>query len=227
MKRKQIVCLSALLALVAGCTMDAYDKGEGSYSLLRADFAEAYVGEDLKMRYFITDEGDSLPVDKPYSASWWQTPDSAYRTLMYYALVENGGSHTYAKLMGITRVPTVVPHRQFFFEEGIKTDPVGLESAWLSSNRRYLNLGLLLKVGTTDDENAYHSIGVVADTLLAYPDSTHTLRLQLHHDQGGMPEYYSQRTFVSISTRDCQADTIQLTLNTFEGPVTKTFLLNP
>ena len=50
--------LVALLLLVS-CTQDNYDKGEGEYSLMRADFVEAHVGSDKRVDYVVTDDGDS------------------------------------------------------------------------------------------------------------------------------------------------------------------------
>lgn len=48
-------------------------------------------------------------------------------------------------------------------------------------------------------------------------DGTTTQHLTLYHDQGGVPEYYSQRTYVSIPLSDIHADFIILTINTYDG----------
>ena len=42
MKKPFFLLLLALL-FTSSCTQDAYDKGEGEYSLMRGDFAEAMV----------------------------------------------------------------------------------------------------------------------------------------------------------------------------------------
>ena len=44
-------------------------------------------------------------------------------------------------------------------------DPVTFESAWVSKGHRYLNLGLVLKTGKTDDSTAVQSLGVVCDSV--------------------------------------------------------------
>ena len=75
------------LSLLLSCTTDAYDKGEGEYSQLRADFVEAHVGSDKRVDYVLTDDGDSLRTNPPFTVSWItkrQTP--LCRALFYYNL---------------------------------------------------------------------------------------------------------------------------------------------
>ena len=107
-------------------------------------------------------------------------------------------------------------------KEKVKTDPLTLESIWISKNKRYLNASVYLKVGSTDDEEAIHKMGVVCDTIMAHADSTRTLHLRLYHDQGGVPEYYSQRTYFSLPLSELHADSIRFSINTYKGEVVKT-----
>ena len=58
-------------------------------------------------------------------------------------------------------------------------------------------------------------------------DGTTTSSLLLAHSQEGMPEYYSQRNYVSIALTSLKADSVCLTVNTYEGLVQKTFPLRP
>ena len=60
---------------------------------------------------------------------------------------------------------------------------------------------------------------------MAFPDSTRAVRLLLYHDQGGVPEYYSQRAFFSIPVKVLVTDTIHLLINTYSGQVERTFVV--
>ena len=66
---------------------------------------------------------------------------------------------------------------------------------------------------------------MISDTLMSHSDGKKTLHLRLYHDQGGMPEYYSQRTYFSIPIQKLGVDSIQFTINTYKGLVTKTLSL--
>ena len=78
--------LSGLLLSVAlaSCTTDAYDKGEGKYSLMRGEFVEAYADEHKHIPYITTDDGELLPLLQDFTANWVTTADSTYRCRVYY-----------------------------------------------------------------------------------------------------------------------------------------------
>ena len=107
----------------------------------------------------------------------------------------------------------------------MKTDPVKFESAWLSKTGKYLNLSFYLMTGTTDDEKATQTLHVIQDTIMTHSDATRTCYLRLYHDQAGIPEYYSSQVYASILTSQIEADSVNLTINTYKGLVTKTFFL--
>lgn len=219
MTRSSLPCaalITSLLSLLtSACSTDAYDKGEGGYSLMRAEMAEVHVDGSLKADYLTTDDGERLTIATPYSSSWMKTPDSTYRALAYYSKRAEG----IADVQGMSRVGVIVPKRM----KEPKTDPVRFESAWMSRGGRYLNAGIYLLLGSTDDEKAIHTVGCHLDTLRGNADGTTTMQLTFYHDQGGVPEYYSQRTFVSIPLDNAATDSVCLTVNTYDGPVRKTF----
>ena len=222
-RRKRMMLCAMYLVIstftIVSCTQDYYEKGEGKYSLMRADFCIVHTDASKTVHYAVTDEGDSLVLKEPYTAKWLTTPDSTYRALIYYNLnMESNDSET--ELINLARIPSATIHKPDFFKKGIKTDPLGFESIWTSTNRRYLNLGLILMTGETS-EKTNHSLGIVCDTIMHNPDNTTTYYLRLYHDQGGVPEYYSQRTFFSIPIQAVHADSVCMTLNTYSGIVEK------
>ena len=113
----------------------------------------------------------------------------------------------------------VAPLSQF---EDYKDDPVKFESLWKSKSGKYLNLSLQLKTGYTEDTTAIQKLAFVADDVIPHPDGRRTLPIYLHHDQGGVPEYYSTQAYLSIPTVDLLVDSVRFYLNTYSGVVIKT-----
>ena len=103
------------------------------------------------------------------------------------------------------------------------TDPVGVESAWVAKSG-YINLSLLLKAGKTDGEDAVQTLGLVDCGTTAGDDGKRTRHVKLYHDQGGVPEYYTVQRYASIDIKDLgDVDAVSITVNTYNGEVTKTF----
>jgi len=224
MRRPLPFCAAALSLLLTACTQDVYEKGQGSYSLLRGDLVEAHAGADNRIDRIITDDGDTLAPVTPMAHEWGQTPDTTYRALCYYNLTET----RQADIVSCRPIATDTLTPRSELKNGMKTDPVKLESIWIGKTRRYLNVSMYLKTGQTDDPKARHRIGFVSDTLLTNADATKTLHLQLYHDQGGIPEYYfSNRTYISIPLYQLKADSISLSIQTYDGRVEKRFRLQP
>ena len=195
------------------CTTDAYDKGDGTYSLMEAEMANVHVDGNLRADYMVTDDGERLAVANPFSAAWMSTPDSTYRAVAYFVR-DDGGS----EVKGLNRVGVATPKKI----EGMKSDPVRFESVWMGRTGEYLNICIYVLTGTADDEGAVQTLGCNDDTLTANADGSHTQRLTLYHDQGGVPEYYSQRTYVSIPLAGIHADSVSIAVNTYAGRVEKT-----
>ena len=62
------LCLLVFSLLVTSCTQDTYDKGDGKYSLMRGDFAEAIVNSSKQVTKIVTDDGEELPLTSPFTA---------------------------------------------------------------------------------------------------------------------------------------------------------------
>ena len=206
-----------LLFLLAACTTDAYDKGEGDYSLMRADMADIRVDYNKQALSATTDEGELLLFAKPFTASWFGKPDTVYRAVLYYNRVEGN----LAQAVSASVVSVLRPHPI----EGMKTHPVRFESAWLSSNRRYLNASIYVLIGDFDNDLLVQTIGMNTDTLVNHADGKRTLHLTLYHDQGGMPEYYSQRAFISVPLDTLDVDTVSLNIHTYDSLLTRQFCI--
>lgn len=211
--------LLSIFISLAACTQDNYDKGEGEFSQLRADFVEAYVGSDKRVDYVLTDDGDSLRTNPPFTVSWITTADTIYRALLYYNLQDG-------EVDGYNLSQVLVPEVKSASRFGsvVKTDPVYLQSAWRARSGRYLNLRLRVLTGDTkDDKTPRQVFGCVSDTLVKHEDGRSTLHLLLYHNQNGQPEYYSRDVYLSIPLAGVQADTVVMRLQTYEGEYSKAF----
>ena len=211
-----------VIILVASCTQDAYEKGEGTYSLMRGDFAEANVNSNREVTSITTDDGETLPLTSLATAQWISRPDTIYRCMLYYNKVKAADGKLAAEVISLGRVPCLYVKPLISFEKTYKDDPVKFESIWNSKSGKYLNLHLQLKTGYTEDSTAVQKLDIVTDSLISYPNGRRTLSLMLYHDQGNVPEYYSTQAYVSIPTTGLAVDSIRLYLNTYSGPVIKT-----
>jgi len=220
------IVINIIFMMICSCTQEVYEKGEGEYSLMRGDFAEAYVDQKLQVVSIITDDGEQLALTKPYSAKWLARPDTLYRCMLYYNKIEaKNGKPASAEVISLGQVPCPVVTPLSLFDQELRTDPVKLESAWMSKSGKYINLYLQLKTGVTDDSSAVQQLAVVADTLMINPDKTFTCFLRLHHNQGNVPEYYSTKAYLSIPAYSLIIDTVRISINTYNGLVVKAFPL--
>lgn len=213
MKTKVFVLLF-FLGLIWSCTQEYYDQGDGDFSLMRADMVIAHTNAQKQVDNFVTDDGEVVTLATPTAVSWMKTPDSIYRAVFYYSRSSEG-----VTLNASARVGVVTPKHI----DDLKTHPVDFESIWLSKDKLFLNLMLSLKLGSTDDEKAIHTLGCHIDTLMHNADSTKTMFLRLYHDQSTVPEYYSQRTYLSIPLSIVDADSVEINIASYKGNVVKRF----
>lgn len=220
-----IFCLVCAACVVCGCTQDVYEKGEGRYSLMRADFVEAHANGQKEIYQITTDDGEVLSASEPFTANLVTTADSIYRCILYYNKVggEQGKFVFEPISIGQIPCPKIIPLSEL--ETEMKTDPVKFESAWMSKSGKYINLSLYLMTGSADDEEAKQTLRVVQDEIVMNPDETNTCHLSFYHDQAGVPEYYSTQVYVSILTSAIPADSVRIKIPTYKGIVEKAFAL--
>ena len=221
--------LTALLCLVA-CSSDSYHTGDGSLSLLRADFVEAATDHDAYVSVATTDDGLQLQLSPRIKTSWTTTPDSLYRALFYYNMASDDAEPTSVGPVSLLPVLNPPIYRSSYYGLNPKTDPVVFQSAWLSGSGKYVNFDLDVKTGTTDGAVGSQVIGWIYDGTEDDDAGRHTAKFRLYHDQHGVPEYYSAKLYVSlcIPSMPCtltQGDQVQVRINTYEGEVVKTFTL--
>ena len=216
--RSEIIAIVLFVFVLFSCETDSYEKGEGKYSLMQADLVDLTIDGQLQGVAFVTDDGDAYQLTSPFTAQWIEFADTTYRTILYYNKVEAGR----AEVMGVSPVVTLEPFEHWRFKEQPQ-DPIGIESAWMAKSGKYLNLGLLMKTGRVGDEELPHDVGVAQDTVLVHPDQKTTAYYRFLHSQNGIPEYYTNRRYVSILLPQQRPDTIRFCIQTYEGVVWRVF----
>lgn len=222
MKRNFIIIGALVVFTLLGCKNDTYDSGDGKYSYIKADFVEAHTVSAKEINYAITDDGDSLVLSPHVSADWAAKSDSDYRALLYYYNTVNNNTTT---AYSISHVPVVAYHPLSDFKS-VHTDPVNFESAWLSTNRKYLNIGFYVKTGQQDGSTSSQVISMINDGVVSKSDGTHELCLRMYHDQNGVPEYYSTKGYISVPIVTLpKGYIIHLSIKTYDGAITKDFTI--
>lgn len=221
MKTHKYIFLLFTLTLL-GCTNEAYDTGDGAYSYMRADLVDAHTDGNVQIDYIDTDEGERLSAYNTYTISWTKTGNTTYRTLLYYNKIATGQNSYSAQILSSQWVPVLAPDT-LKANETAATDPITFTSAWLSANKKYINIGFSIKTGKADDSEAVQTIGLVYNGTTTTDDGRKCDELLLVHDQGNVPEYYSTRYYASIRTADIDADIVRIKLNSYDGEVVKEF----
>lgn len=216
MKWLNAAAIACCTVMLSACEQDSYDKGDGYFSDTQATFCEAHSNSSNAIDYVVTDEGEQLLLTVPFTSKAITTPDSLYRMAIYYNKVEQGK----AEVVSLDMVPTmgIADAAEF---ENLAIDPVKLESTWVSKSGKYVNLALWLKVGVAGEGAEKQSLGMVRTDSRTNADGTTTAILRLHHSQGDVPEYYSQKYYVSLLTQQIDADSLCLLINTYDGEVEK------
>ncbi len=211
-----------LTILLSSCTTDSYETGEGSYSKMKGVFAELLVNGQKQGVSFVTDEGDNYILNHSVSASWINTADSTYRTIIYFKQMDEST----ASILSFSSLPTLRPKDASLYREQPE-DPLDIESCWIANNGKYMNLGLLLKNGRdSNGKEGIHTVSVAIDEIHKNADNTQTAYYRLLHDQGEAPEYYTNRKYISILLPTAnRPDSIRLTVNTYKGIFVKTLKL--
>lgn len=208
---------AALACTASSCSSEGYDTGDGAYSYLAADFALLHTNADRTVTEATLDDGTQLQLSNPFTADWAARADTVYRALLYYD--KPVAPATAAKVRSVSQVPVMAVADAAKVTD-MRTDPLGVESVWLSKNGSFLNLSLLLKAGTASGDSR-QSIGIVCEERFVDTDGRRRVCLRVYHDQNGVPEYYTVQQFVSIAVETFDADVAELHVNTYGGEVVR------
>lgn len=177
----------SLLTLSAGFISCSDDEDGYVYPPLLSEFADVVTDDSGTFTHICTDKGECLPiVNSAELVAEGVTPDTLYRVLSRYELVDDG-----ARLYSLQAIPAPCAQPADSFPEGIRADAVEMQSIWHGGN--YLNMILLVKA-----QNGKHTFRFVEDSLTTSSAGVHTLYLRLYHDAGGDVQAYTQKAYLSV-----------------------------
>lgn len=224
---RQLPAWILMLTALCSCTSDGYDTGDGRLSYLKSEFVVARTGSATSIHQALTDDNQMLNLSPVLTAAWADEPDTEYRALLNYkahAEQSTQGSIT-VEPISISRVVVLEPKAPADCSD-THTDALGVESAWMSKNGKFINLRLALKTGEPQTDDQRQTVGLMLTDEQTDSQGHTTMTLQLLHNQNGVPQYYTVSTFVSIPTSVFAAgSTVRLNINTYDGEVQKVFNL--
>ena len=190
---------------------------------MQADFVEANTSASKELVSARTDDGDMLLFSPHVFKEWASTPDSVYRSLLYYNKVSDDRT---TEVYSIVQIPVVKIHKLKGTDE-ISTDPLFLKSAWISKNRKYLNLYFGIKTGVEDGNDNIQTLSVVYDPDVNNSNDSRNPYIKVVHKQNGVPEYYTSYGYISVPLNDfALGTTIHLSVNTYDkGWITKDLVI--
>ncbi|MBR5804471.1 MAG: hypothetical protein IKY31_09080 [Bacteroidaceae bacterium] len=177
----------SLLYISVGFTSCSQEDEGYTYPSLLSEFADVCTDEFGVFTHLLTDSGERLCIANSAEIKANSvTPDTIYRTLSRYELVDGG-----AKLYSLQAIPApeALPHDAF--PEGVKADAVEMQSIWRGGD--YLNMILLVKA-----QDGKHSFHFVEDSITLSSTGVTTLYLRLYHDAGNDVQAYTQKAYLSV-----------------------------
>ena len=133
-----------------------------------------------------------------------------------YELTANDGNSESALLYSASNAIAPVPITADKFADGVKTNPVDVQSIWLGWN--YLNM--VLEVKAQDKPHKFHFV----EDSYAVEGNRATVSLTLYHDDGDDVQAYTQRAYCSIPlqqyvTRGIETVRLSIDIHTYAGKI--------
>lgn len=205
-----LLCISALLGLLSGCQEDEYH-----YPSVKLEFLTVGADSQGKLSYLITDTGKEYPLANSISNDYFK-PDTLIRIIGNYELTANDGNSESALLYSASNAIAPAPITADKFADGVKTDPVDVQSIWLGWN--YLNM--VLEVKAQDKPHKFHFV----EESYAVEGNRAAVSLTLYHDDGNDLQAYTQRAYCSIplqqyATRGIETVRLSIDIHTYAGKV--------
>lgn len=191
------------------CERSTYKTGDGELSLLKAEYVDVSV-RDRAVVDVETDAGEHLFFDRQLTVDASLPADTMLRRVFYYT---TSADAKVATLLRTDEVKVLVPHAMDEVEE-MKTDPVREPRAWMAKNRRYVNVELGVMVGRDVPEGTDPQLLMFVCERISSVGRGRAY-ITLYHDQSQVPQYFTQKTYLSIPKPD--VDTVTLKINSYEG----------
>lgn len=220
---RRLLGFNALLLLLTGFAVSACsdDDEDGDYPSILTELVELHVGTDSIASSFTTDRDETYQMNQRVKA---YAADTTLRCLCVYQIDETTATSS-TPTAQVYQMQAIFAQQPYSLQQGTTTnvDPIRLISAWQSS--RWVNL----YIGVVTSPNATHTFGFVQDTLAV--NATTGVRIAhislRHHRPSNATEDYTQKTYLSMPTKELskQTDSLYLTVQTYTGTQVLTFSL--
>ncbi len=159
------------------------------YPPVKLEFITAHVDNSGNVAYLKTDKDTIYQVVKDRTSKKMDI-NTDQRVVCYYSLSKEATSTRYvADIYSLLQTISPTP-RTLSKGELIKTDPVGIQSIWLSG--KYINLTLQIKA--QNGSHYFHFIEEAIEQNEGHP----LIHLTLYHDKNGDVEAYTKIAYLSI-----------------------------
>lgn len=188
MKRKVIyIQLLFIIALFSSCK----EEKQYVYPSVKLEFLTAQTNDAGNLLYLIKDDGSKLRVVTDHTATQFTVGSETrvvcnYVTLEEPTTTEEGTAEVYALLSPVSLQPIKLASP----ETDMKTDPLTVQSIWLSG--KYINMVLLVKA--QDGKHFFHFI----EDSITVDNGRNKVYLTLYHDKGDDVEAYSKNAYASV-----------------------------
>ncbi len=217
-----------IIAISPSCTHESYETGDGDLSYYQQQWANLTIQNNILTGITLDDNSTLLPPDN-LSISTSGASDTIVRCVIGYTQQSATQPITLYSATAV-RIPNLLERND---TTEVTTDPLKLNSIFSSGSGKYINLSLGIMTGNDHDEDQLQTLYVTLDSL-----STHNagaMYLTLCHDQNDVPQYYTQTVYLTIlphvsmedshgQATDYAPDTVNITIPTYEGEVTKQFI---
>lgn len=202
--------LPLLLCLLTACG-DEYH-----YPSVKLEFLTALSGADGSLQTVVTDAGEALPVLEDKTGTNIAA-NASVRIISNYASEVDADGTAGAILYALNKVLSMLPQTADQFEEGIKTDPVDVQSVWMGLD--YLNMTLSVR------QNGVHKFHFIENQVQTDADTgCSEVYLTLYHEAEEETLSYTRRAYASIPLRQYATEgvrkvTVHFNVHTYSGEV--------
>lgn len=196
------------LLLITLICMSCDDESDYVYPAVVTEFVDAHVNSDQFIDKIVTDQGEVLSLENRVSAEKLQA-EKHYRSICMYERDYCQAEQAMVYSLKLVYASTPVPKEKFI--NGVKTDPLSIQSIWRGGN--YLNIVALPKA-----QNITHGFYFIEDSIVTRNNIT-KLYLKLYHDQNNDLEAYEQKTYLSVPLESYSMqknDSIYFRVNTYK-----------
>lgn len=205
-----ITFLLCLLLITGSCKEETY-----VYPNVITEFIDIKTDESGTITQLIADNGKHYRVQPREGLSGLQA-DTLYRTLSIYQFLTENTGQTEPEVMLYSSRTVISPYpvKASEWKGDIHTDPVDIQSIWLSGN--YVNL--IVDIKRKDQKHAFHFI---EDSIATSSQGIRTLYLRLYHNNNHDYEAFTDPTYLSVPLNRYQnilhsGDKIRFSLNTYQ-----------